>query len=585
MAPERVCPVRRGIQVYDIGQDLTGWAQIKVDAPAGTPIEIFYSEKLGENGLLSNDVGFTLVGGHLQTDYYIAGSNGVDHWAPRFSYKGFRYVQISAPGAQPLAEGTNVELAAVRHLRTGFDATGRFITSAPLLEKIHENTRWAVSSNVMGVTTDTPIYEKNGWTGDAQLSAGVIALLFDAERLYRKQGQDMIDNQLPSGEVPLLAPSNDHYGYVGKPAFKPVDCCGATPAWDAFWFIIPWEAWMRYGDKRFLEQSYQGMKLYLDAWIPEWVDKDGDELEFTVTAGLGDWVPPEGTPTNIALASTAYYAHMTMIAANVADTLGKSEDHARYVRLFEAIREHFNQRFLTDEGYYRDEDGDGFTQTAQVLPLAFGLVAEKNRAGLARKLADDVIARGYNPWVGVLGARYLLPVLTEYGYGEVALEVAQQTDYPSWGYWIEGLGWTSLGEFWEATSRSRSHHFLGTIVHWFYEDLAGIKPLEPGYARVGYRPMINSGLDSLQASYESVRGPVASGWETTSEGLELSITVPPTATGELHLPSLDLAKLSEIATGQPLPMDRTPGISILDTSDSDLVLELESGHYRFLIQN
>ena len=64
--------------------------------------------------------------------------------------------------------------------------------------------------------------------------------------------------------------------------------------------------------------------------------------------------------------------------------------------------------------------------------------------------------------------------------------------------------------------------------------------------------MINSGLDSLQASYESVRGPVASGWETTSEGLELSITVPPTATGELHLPSLDLAKLSEIATGQSL---------------------------------
>ena len=171
-------------------------------------------------GYSSNDVAFTLVGGHLQTDYYIAGGNGVDHWAPRFSYKGFRYVQISAPGAQPLAEGTNVELAAVRHLRTGFDATGRFTSSAPLLEKIHENTRWAVSSNVMGVTTDTPIYEKNGWTGDARSCLGVIALYSRRRAPVRNKGQDMIDNQLPSGEIPLLAPSNDHYGYVGKPALQ-----------------------------------------------------------------------------------------------------------------------------------------------------------------------------------------------------------------------------------------------------------------------------------------------------------------------------------------------------------------------------
>ena len=122
-----------------------------------------------------------------------------------------------------------------------------------------------------------------------------------------------------------------------------------------------------------------------------------------------------------------------------------------------------------------------FAQTAQILPLAFGLVPEAQRRPLLLRLVDDITnARGGHEYVGVLGARYILPVLLQGGDADVALRIATQTDYPSYGYWLS-LGWTSLGEFWEDTSRSRSHHFFGSIVQSFYEDLAGIRPLEPGF--------------------------------------------------------------------------------------------------------
>jgi alpha-L-rhamnosidase len=200
-------------------------------------------------------------------------------------------------------------------VRTAFATTSTFASSNPLIDRIHAMTSWAIQSNVQsGIITDTPIYEKNPWTGDAQLSSGAASTLFDTRRLYTKLFQDMRDAQTEQGEVPLLAPSNENYGYVGKPAFKPEDCCGATPPWDAFWFLVPWEAYQRYGDKRPLWMTYPLMKAYLDNWIPRWTGRDGDSSSFTLTAGLGDWDPPTGTDPVSHLAATAYYAKFARIA-------------------------------------------------------------------------------------------------------------------------------------------------------------------------------------------------------------------------------------------------------------------------------
>jgi alpha-L-rhamnosidase len=573
-----------GVFVYDVGQNLTGWAEIRVQAPAGTPVEVFYSEKLGPLGRASTD-GNALVLGQLQTDEYVAKGGGDETWSPRFSYKGFRYVQVSGPGGQPLAKGASVTVERILHVRSGLARTSSFESSQATLNRIHRNATWAIQSNLYGVVTDTPVYEKNPWTGDAQLTAGAASLLFDTERLYRKMLQDMRDAQTPAGEVPLLCPSNRNYGYVGKPAFKPVDCCGATPAWDAFWFVIPWESYRHHGDRAALEQAYPAMQRYLDDWIPRWTDKDGDAYPYTLTSGLGDWVAPQGVPTLNALSSSAYYAHLVRIAADVARALGRFEDATRYEALLEKVRSDFNARFLSADGVYREKPDEPFVQTAQILPLAFDLVPADRRAAVASRLADDIVhERDGNPWVGVLGARYVLPVLTATGHNDVAFTVATQTDEPSWGYWTDVLKFTALGESWPADTRSRNHHFFGAIVQWLYEDLAGLRPREAGYEEIEFRPEIpTTGLDWVSASYESVRGTVATTWRRSGGGLELDVTVPPNASGRVYVPAPRPESVAEIGSGRAVTAGEAPSVSLVGVEGDRVVYDVGSGRYQFRV--
>ena len=591
--PNRVVAVRQagtpfapapGILVYDIRQNLTGWAEIKVNAPADTAIEIFYTEKLDKDGKATTQ-GNDLVFGQLQTDYYVAKGSGNELWSPRFSYKGFQYIQLSGPNGEPLANDVSVTVERILQVHTGLERTSTFAAGNDTINRIHNNTVWAIQSNLHGIITDTPVYEKNGWTGDAQLTAGTASTLFDTERLYRKMFQDMLDAQSEQGEVPLLSPSNENYGYVGKPAFKPVNCCGATPAWDAFWFIIPWESYQRYGNLRALEKTYPAMQKYLDNWIPQWTNKDGDNFAYTLTAGLGDWVPPRGVPTINALISTAYYAHLTRITANVARVLGKPQDGARYDELFNKIRADFNARFLSSEGIYRDKDSDPFVQTAQIFPLAFGLVPDDQRAAVAARLADNIMKRrGGHAYVGVLGARYVLPVLTKTGHHDLAVRVATQSSEPGWGYWTDTAKFTALGEHWPADTRSRNHHFFGAIAQWFYEDLAGIRVLEPGFKKIEFKPQIpTSGLDKASASYESVRGTVAARWQRTATGLELDITVPANATGRVYVPAADAKAVTETGSGRIVPANKAHSVKLIGMEDNRVVYEVGSGRYQFRV--
>jgi len=586
-----------GVIVYDVGQNLTGWARVRVRAPAGTAIQIQYGEQLTAGGRVTDNGNNFLVGGQLQTDFYIArgepDGNGEGHgevFAPRFSYKGFQYVELSGPDGAPLPPGASATVEHIEQVRTDLASTSSFEVDNALIQQIHGNTRWAIQNNyVSGIITDTPLYEKNAWTGDAQLTAGTASTMFDTERQYMKAYQDMLDMQTDQGEVPLLSPSSENYGYVGKPAFKPVECCGATPAWDAFWFVLPWEGYQRFGDRSALEQAYPAMRRYLDLWAPRWTDKDGDGFAYTLTAGLGDWDPPAAiaTETAISLVSTAYYAHFAQIAADTAQVLGAAADAARYRALFSRIRSDFNAKYLSPDGFYRETPTSPFTQTSQVLPLAFGLVPgapAELRAALAARLVEDIMTvRGGREYVGVLGARYILPVLAAAGYPDVAYTIATQTQYPSYGYWIETLHWTALGELWEPSSRSINHHFFGSIGQWMYEDLVGMTAIEPGYRTVEFAPSIPAGLDHAAASYDSVRGRVAASWTKRGDHLALRVSVPPTASGVVRIPAASPRQVFEIGSGERRRAADAPGVSLVDSDGRRVTYRVGSGNYEFQV--
>ena len=222
--------------------------------------------------------------------------------------------------------------------------------------------------------------------------------------------------------------------------------------------------------------------------------------------------------------------------------------------------------------------------TPQLLAIAFGLAPDSLRAPLAAKLVADVTRlRGGNAFVGILGARYFHPVLTDAGYADVAYAAATQRDYPSYGYWADSLHWTTLAEYWEPTSRSRNHHMFGAVAQWFYESLAGIRPIAPGYERIEFRPSMPAGLDSVAAAIRTRarcrRGALAA---NARRWLELDITVPPTATGRVYVPASSAAAVTEIGAGR-VAAERAEGVRLVGVEDGRVVLDVGSGRYRFRV--
>ena len=316
--------VRRASSSTTSARTSTGWAEIGVQAPAGTAVEVFYSEKLGADGRASTD-GNDLVLGQLQTDYYVAKGAGEERWRPRFTYKGFQYVQLSGPGGQPLpADVVGQRRSAIQQVRSDLPRTSSLRDRrSATLDRIHRNT-------IVG-DPEQPARHRHRHAGLRE------------ERLDRRRaahGRHRVDPVRHRAALPEAVPGHARRAdgrrascrcsrrptrttaTSASPRFKPVDCCGATPAWDAFWFVIPWESYRATATAARSSDVSRRCSSYLDEWIPRWTDKDGDTYAHTLTAGLGDWVPPNGVPTVNALSSTAYYAHFARIASDVGARAG-----------------------------------------------------------------------------------------------------------------------------------------------------------------------------------------------------------------------------------------------------------------------
>ena len=530
--PVAVREPRPGVKVYDLGEQLTGWVELEIEAPAGQAAQIVYAEDVLPDG--SADTHHNLhIADRLQTDFLVAGDGPV-RWRPRFSYKGFRYIQVSGPRDTPFT-GT-VKDVEVQVVRSAVERTGDFDSGSRLVDGVFGLVERAIPNNLHGIVTDTPVYEKNGWTGDAQLTAPTAATLFDMRRFYRKWLRDIRDSQIGTGEIPVIVPSSEQYGYtdVGWDA-----AWGPTPAWDAALFVIPWEVYERYGDDRLLRESYTTMRRYLDDHLTpaasgHIVDSAlGDHLSPSSTDGIG----LVGSAGVTKIVSTGYYAEFVRRTAELAGMLGDTETRDRYRALWPQIRDAFNAAFFDAERnvYREDPEDDEVLQTAQVVPLAFGLVPRERRDEVAETIVADVEASGGNLDTGVVGTRYLLEELTAAGHLDTAYGIVTQRDKPSWGEWID-LGYTSLPENWGPTIRSLDHHMFGSVGQWLFEDLAGVEPLKPGYEEIEIKPEIPSrGLDSASMSLDTVRGRVSSAWRRTESGVVLDVTVPPGSRAVLRL--------------------------------------------------
>jgi hypothetical protein len=513
--PIRVTHTREGVTVYDLGQNFAGWPEIEVEGERGSSVTMIAGELLNEDGTVSQHSANASPKSENAFRYVLRG-DGVERWHPRFSYYGFRYVQVES---SPL---TLLRVSG-RFLHDDVLVDGRFTSSDELLNRIHGLIDRAILSNTMSVLTDCPHREKLGWLEQTHLAGAALMYNYNLRTLYEKISGDMSDAQLESGMVPDIAP--EYTVFPG--AFRD------SPEWGAAVVLSPWVAYQFYGDVENLRAHYGSMQRYA-AYLKS-RSKAGP-----VSYGLGDWYdvgpkpPGQSQLTSPGVTGTATYYELLTDLERIAKLLGHAGDARRYAEERVAVKKTFNAKFFHEA----TNEYDTGSQTANAMPLVVGLVPDGHRSGVLDNLVADIRRHGEHVTAGDVGFHYVVRALTDGDRSDVLYAMLLRRDSPSYGYQLDH-GATALTEAWDANRDSSQNHFmLGHAEEWFYRGLAGIDfdLSRKGAERIRIHPSAPLGLQSAGATYISTLGRIESSWRRTEMGLELDLVIPVGTCATLRLP-------------------------------------------------
>ncbi|HEY0689848.1 MAG TPA: family 78 glycoside hydrolase catalytic domain [Kribbella sp.] len=524
--PVRVTSPTTRVRVYDFGVNVTGWARLRGQLPAGTTVRLQYGEKLDSAGRV--DVGTPggvenpAIDGRFQVDEFTADGRGMQSWEPSFSYKGFRYVEVTGTAAtlNLLAVPVHSDLAVTMDLKLG----------NPTLQWIADAFRRTAENGLHGYPDVSPL-TKVGWLGGARNSAQPMLYQFGMARLFDHWLEDIRLSQGPSGEIPIIAPLGP--GPIGFLM---------SPVYTSLYPHLVRRYWTAYGDRTVPERHFDAVRRSID-WVLSQVPNDIADDTF------GDWYPPgvalgehprgkEGGR----LVGTAYVIESLRDAIALADLL-RRYDHARVWRTrFDRMVRRFTETFLA-AGTYRTDAEVGYRQTSNALPLAFGLVPAAQVHRVAAGLADDVEARNGHLDTGSMGTGALPYALSDHGRPDLAVAVLAQNTYPSYGY-LRRLGASTFWESWEEHSRGHNDPTLSAAVDWLVERAVGLESLRPGWARFRVAPAVTGSLPSASITLDTVRGRIEAGWRRDGQHLLVAVLVPVNSRAELVLPDGETRELA-----------------------------------------
>lgn len=530
--PQNVNRLENGSYVITSPEMVTGWAKIRIDAPKNTEVYITYNENLKDDGTVQRigkgegHDGKWWPQGYIQQDCFISNGEPFDY-EPKFSYKGFRYIQIDN------VEKLNESDITIYRVANDVEIISDFTCSDEMINKMHRIMRNTLLNNFQGKPTDTPVWEKNGWLGDANCALATMMYNFDMSEYMASFIDIMADCLHEFGSVPVIVPSANW-------SIK------NSPVWNSI-FVFGAQALIDYcGMTGYAEKLYPDLKIYAHKNIDEL-----KELGWTWgTRGLSDWVPPMGDknlmvdpdPSEGAeICCTAFIYAMLKSMVYIAEILGKNEDISEYKTAIEHIYKAFNDKFYNpDLRIYEttvwNQKGNRtkYRQTSNLLPLAFGLVPEEHKKAVTENLANDFISRDYHLDTGCTGTKFVLPVLSNNGYSDIAFKVLTQTTYPSWGFWLEN-GTDSAWESWELTTRSKNHYFLATYDEYLYTHIAGIRDVRNAYRNFTVAPALDCGLEFAKASIKSPAGLIRCEWQKGENGYTVEVEIPEGAEAKIRL--------------------------------------------------
>jgi len=568
--PLQVIEGKDGKWIFDLGQNISGWANIRVNEPAGTRITLRFAEILSPDGKdLDVSTAGTDATGVEQTSIYICKGGGWETWEPRFSYHGFRYVEVGGLNHEP-----PVEMLEGVHVRSFVESRGSFNCSNELLNRIYRTSLWTIEDNLHSVPEDCPHREKCAWLGDAHCMAETSIYNFDMPQFWTKFMYDIETVLGRGGET-----SEGLKATPGIPCNIAVGrrlCQEARPDWGAAIVLIPWYLYLYYEDTDVIAHHYEHMKRFVDY-------VDGMAKAGIVYQGYGDWCPPDGgtrMECPVELSSTAYHYKTLMIMERFATIMGRTDDVGRFWAASQRTKDAFNRKFL-------DKNAMSYgSQTANAVALRFGLAPEGNDTEVGKALASEVVDRHQGHfWTGIHGSRPLFTMLCDSGFENVAYEAMTKADFPGFAFALS-LGFTTWPEIFANSTDGRpvpngsfNHSMQSGFAAWFHEGLGGIRPMSdiPGFKQIRLKPYGFMQIASAEAWHMSMYGQIFSSWKNSDDRFEWTISIPPNTTAVVYVPAKDVEKVEENGASAR----QSPGVKSLRYENKRAVYEVDSGNYVF----
>lgn len=544
--------------IVDMGQNFAGVAKIKVRGARGTKITMRLGEGIFKNGSINlmTAVATQIKKGGIkggpgapetawQEDSYTMKGEGLETWAPRFTFHGFQYVEITGwPGKPALQD--------IEGLRTNADleGAGTFASSNTFFNKLHDVIQWTFLSNVFSVQSDCPGREKLGYGADIVVASEAFLYNYNMANFYRKTVSDYTNDQQADGGITEIAP------YVGI-ADRGYGGESGPLGWQLAFPFIQKKLYEYYGDKRIIEEHYHAFK------------KQMNFLQSKAVDGLFHWDISDHEsldPRPEAFTAACYYYHHAKLAEEFAGILEKKEDSLQYNKLAQQIKQSILRKYLVpNTGRF-----DLATQAAQIFALWYGLAPDKEAAFTV--LNNEFERHNWHLSSGIFGVKMMFDVLRAENKNELAYRIANQRDYPGWGYMIES-GATTLWESWAfpETSPSRNHPMFGSIDEWFYRSLLGINATAPGFKKIRIQPQPAGDLTWAKGSYHSVHGKISSDWKIDGKNFRLQVSIPANTEAEVWIPAKENTAITE--GGKAISVNRY--------ENGYAIVSIGSGEYSF----
>lgn len=558
VTPTAITEPRKDTFIVDMGQNFAGVAKIKVKGPAGTKISLRYGEDIYKDGMLNymTTVCTQLKKGGLkggpgapetawQQDDYILKGEGIENWSPRFTFHGFRYVEVTGWPGKPTVN----DFEGLR-MNSDLETNGTFACSNEMFNKLHENILWTFLSNVFSVQSDCPGREKMGYGADIVVSGNSFLYNFNMANFYRKALQDYANEQQADGGITEIAPYTGiaDLGYGGE---------SGPLGWELAFPYLQKLLYDYYGDKRVIENNYDAFKKQIAF------------LQSKANHGLFYWdIGDHETLDTKAEAFTAssFYYHHVMLAAEFAHILHRDEDASRFNKLAKQIKENIVGKFLVpNTGRF-----DNATQAAQIFALYYDFSPEKDST--FNVLLKEFTRHNWHLYTGIFATKMAFDVLREMNRNDLAYTMANKRDFPGWGFMVEN-GATTLWESWEKPEDgpSMNHPMFGSVDEWFYKSLLGINAAASGFAKIIIRPQPAGDLRWAKGSYHAMSGNIVSDWKIENGRFNLHVSIPANTKATLYIPSKQQSGLLE--SGKSFTEARY--------ENGNFIVETGSGDYSF----